>query len=222
MGHDDYYRILGLSHNASADEIKKAYRKLAMQYHPDRNLGKEEWATDKLKEINEAFGVLGDSNKRRQYDGLGEAIHPGDFSSSRAADTTLEELLNDFDGGGLGFGFPDNVFGDDLGATGFNSWAFRRRFAGRGNRKPQTQEDVYLEDLFEQAQSPRVFSLDYEIVLSKEQAFNGVEKELVRKGKRLDVRIPAGIKTGTRIRLRNALETTDGQPGDIVITIRVR
>ena len=68
MANKDYYKILGLSNNASQDEIKKAYRKLAMQYHPDRNHGKEEWANEKFKEINEAFSVLGDPEKRRQYD----------------------------------------------------------------------------------------------------------------------------------------------------------
>ncbi|MBM4448971.1 MAG: J domain-containing protein, partial [Chloroflexi bacterium] len=61
----DYYQILGVPRNASQDQIKKAYRKLAMQYHPDRNPGKEAWANDKFKEINEAFGVLGDPQKRQ-------------------------------------------------------------------------------------------------------------------------------------------------------------
>ena len=68
MASKDYYKILGLNNNASQDEIKKAYRKLAMQYHPDRNHGKEEWANEKFKEINEAFSVLGDPEKRRQYE----------------------------------------------------------------------------------------------------------------------------------------------------------
>ena len=65
-------------------------------------------------------------------------------------------------------------------------------------------------------------SVNYDIVLSEEQAFKGMEKELVRKGKRLKVKIPAGTKMGSRIRLRNALKTTDGQPGDIIISIKVK
>jgi DnaJ-class molecular chaperone len=64
----DYYGVLGVPRNASDGEIKKAYRKLAMQYHPDRNPGKEEWANEKFKEINEAYGVLGNPQKRKQYD----------------------------------------------------------------------------------------------------------------------------------------------------------
>jgi DnaJ-class molecular chaperone len=78
MAAKDYYQILGLAKNATAEQIKKAYRKLAMQYHPDRNPGKEEWANEKFKEINEAFGVLGDPDKRRQYDQFGMACpHKG-------------------------------------------------------------------------------------------------------------------------------------------------
>jgi len=67
-----------------------------------------------------------------------------------------------------------------------------------------------------------VSSVNYDIVLSEEQAFKGMEKELVRKGKRLKVKIPPGVKMGSRIRLRNALKTTDGQPGDIIIIIKVK
>ncbi len=64
----DYYEILGIRRDADQDTVKKAYRKLAMQYHPDRNPGREKWANEKFKEINEAFSVLGDTEKRRQYD----------------------------------------------------------------------------------------------------------------------------------------------------------
>ena len=67
----DYYKILGVARDASEQDIKKAYRKLAMQYHPDRNPGKEEWANEKFKEINEAYGVLGDPEKKSQYDRFG-------------------------------------------------------------------------------------------------------------------------------------------------------
>ena len=84
----------------------------------------------------------------------------------------------------------------------------------------ETQTGIDLEDLFKAEEVPEA-SASYEIVLNKEQATAGVEKELVRKGKRLNIKIPTGVKTGSRIRLSNALETTDGQPGDIVICIKV-
>ena len=65
MPNKDYYKILGVPQTASDDDIKKAYRKLAMQYHPDKNPGKEKWANEKFKEINEAYGVLGNVDKRQ-------------------------------------------------------------------------------------------------------------------------------------------------------------
>ncbi len=88
----DYYHILGVSQNASQEQIKKAYRKLAMQYHPDRNPGKEPWANEKFKEINEAFGVLGDPQKRQQYDQFGTAGNIGDIFGSPFTRTTFEDL----------------------------------------------------------------------------------------------------------------------------------
>jgi len=64
----DYYAILGISENAGEEAVKKAFRKLALKYHPDRNPGNEKWAGERFKEINEAYGVLGDMNRRREYD----------------------------------------------------------------------------------------------------------------------------------------------------------
>jgi len=149
MAHKDYYKILGLSNNASTDEIKKAYRKLAMQYHPDRNHGKEEWANDKFKEINEAFSVLGVPKKRRQYDHFGVVDNIGDLFDSQATRTTFEDLINDFDGADLGFDFLDNIFDDNFKGKGFTFQTFRRRFNGAGATRFETQGGIDLEDLFE-------------------------------------------------------------------------
>ncbi len=221
MAHKDYYKILGLSNNASNDEIKKAYRKLAMQHHPDHNHGKEQWANDKFKEINEAFSVLGDAKKRREYDHFGTVGDIGDIFGSQATRMTFEDLMNDFGGAGLGFDFLENIFGDNFRGRGFAFQKSRRGFGGPGDTRFETYRGIDLEDLFEQVQSPKMSSINYEIVLSKEQAFEGMEKELVRKGKRLKVKIPSRVKTGSRIRLRNALKITDRQPGDIIINIKV-
>ena len=108
MAAKDYYQILGLAKNATADQIKKTYRKLAMQYHPDRNPGKEDWANEKFKEINEAFSVLGDPEKRRQYDQFGTVGNMGDLFGSQATRTTFEDLMKDFGGAGLKFDFLDD------------------------------------------------------------------------------------------------------------------
>jgi len=130
---------LGLDKNASADQIKKAYRKLAMQYHPDRNHGKEEWANEKFKEINEAFSVLGDPEKRRQYDQFGTVGNVGDILGSQATRATFEDLMKDFRETGLGFSFLENIFGDILKGSGFSFQTFGRGFSAPGDIRFETQ-----------------------------------------------------------------------------------
>ena len=150
----DYYYTLGLSNNASADEIKKAYRKLAMQYHPDRNYGKEEWAHDKFKDINEAFSVLGDPEKRKEYDHFGVIGNSGDIFSSQATRTAFEDLMNDFDGAGLGFDFLDTIFDGNFRGRGLAFHKYRMGFGGPGRSRYETQKGIDFEDLFGQIESP--------------------------------------------------------------------
>ena len=107
----DYYKILGVPRSTSDEDIKKAYRKLAMQYHPDRNPGKEEWANEKFKEINEAYAVLGNQEKRSQYDRFGTVGDVGDIFGNRATQSTFEDVMHDYNGAGLGYDFLD---GDPL------------------------------------------------------------------------------------------------------------
>ncbi len=218
----EYYQILGVSRNATEEEIKKAYRKLAMQYHPDRNPGREKWANEKFKEINEAFSVLGDPAKRRQYDQFGTVGNVGDIFGNPFTRTTFEDLMKDFGGSGLGFDFLDNIFGDFLKGRGFSFKTFSRGFGGPRGVSFETPGGINLEEIFGQARHPPRQDVRYEITITREQAAQGLEKDLIRKDKKLRVKIPAGIKTGTKVRLRNARQTTDGQPGDIVILVNVR
>jgi DnaJ-class molecular chaperone len=217
----DYYRILGVPTNASDGEIKKAYRKLAMQYHPDRNPGKEEWANEKFKEINEAYGVLGDPRKRKQYDQFGTVGNIGDIFSSPFTTTTFEEMMKDFGGAGLRFDFLDDIFGDFLKGRG-SSFSFRS-FGGRPGRvrfEARPGQEINLDEIFGQA--PKSQEVHYEIAISQGEASQGVKKILKRKGKRLEVKIPAGVRTGNLVRLRNARQISDGSPGDILIKVIVK
>ncbi len=218
----DYYEILGASKDADEDTIKKAYRRLAMQYHPDRNPGKEKWANEKFKEINEAFSVLGDPEKRKQYDQFGTMGNIGDIFGSPFTRTTFEDLMGDFGGSGLGFDFLDNIFGSFLRGKGFSSKTFSRGFGGPRGVRFEVPGGVNLEEIFGQAQRPRRRGIRYEITITKEQAAQGLEKDLTRRGKTLRVKIPAGVKTGAKVRLRNARQITDGQPGDIMILVKVK
>lgn len=217
----DYYQILGVPRNATSEQIKKAYRKLAMQYHPDRNPGKEQWANEKFKEINESFSVLGDPQKRRQYDQFGTVGNIGDIFGSPFTRTTFQDLMRDFGGSGLGFDFLDNIFGDVLKGRGFSFRTFSRGFGGPRGIRFEAPGGIDLEEIFGRPQRPVRQDVRYEITISGEQAAKGLEKDLVRKGKKLRVKIPAGVRSGTRVKLRNARQITDGQPGDIIILVKV-
>jgi curved DNA-binding protein len=227
MPKKDYYEILGVSHGASDDDIKKAYRKLAMQFHPDSNPGKEKWANEKFKGINEAYGVLGNPDKRKQYDQFGTTGDAGDIFGSHTTSATFEDLMKEFGGQGLRYDFLDNIFGDFLRGRDFS---FRQygRDGGTSRIIFNVPEDENIQNFSTQGQRarartrPQSSTINYEITITGEQAKKGMEKDLVRKGKRLRVKIPAGIKSGTRIRLRNARLTTDGLPGDIYIKILVK
>jgi curved DNA-binding protein len=219
----DYYRILGVPRNASDAEIKKAYRKLAMQYHPDRNPGKEKWANEKFKEINEAYGVLGDPQKRKQYDQFGTVGNIGDIFSSPFTTTTFQEMMKDFGGAGLRFDFLDGIFGDFLKGRG-SSFSFRS-FGGRPGRarfEARPGQEINLDEIFGQARRPRRQDVRYELAISQEEALQGVRKILKRRGKRLEVKIPAGVRTGDVVILRNARQTSDGLPGDLLIKVIVK
>ena len=219
----DYYSILGVPRNASDEEIKKAYRKLAMQYHPDRNPGKEKWANEKFKEINEAYAVLGDPQKRRQYDQFGTVGGIGDIFSSPFTRTTFEEMMRDFGGAGLRFDFLDDIFGDFFKSMG-SSFSFGS-FKGEP-RKVRFEvwpgQEISLDEIFGQARRPQQQDVYYELAVSQREASQGVRKILRRRGKKLEVKIPAGVRTGNVVRLRNARLISDGQPGDILIKVIVK
>jgi curved DNA-binding protein len=218
----DYYQILGINRNATEEEIKKAYRKLAMQYHPDRNPGNEKWANEKFKEINEAYGVLGDPEKRRQHDQFGTVGDIGDIFGSPSTRTTFEDLMKDFGGAGLRFDFLDDVFGDSLGGRGFSFRKFSQRSGGPKGKRFETAGGINLDEIFAQAQRAQPQDVNYEITITREQAAQGLEKDLTRRGKTLRVKIPAGTKPDTKVTLRNARQITDGQPGDILIIVKVK
>ncbi len=141
----DYYEVLGVTKTASGDEIKKAYRKLAMQYHPDRNPGNKD-AETKFKDINEAYEVLKDEQKRAAYDRYGHQAFTGGFGNGAGANP-----FNGFDFTGTGFA---DVFSDIF-----------SEFTGQGRARPRS----YAE---------RGNDIRYDVALTLEEAFRGVEKEI--------------------------------------------
>lgn len=187
MDYKDYYKILGVERNASEEEIRKAYRKLAMQYHPDRNPNDQQ-AEERFKEINEAYQVLNDPTKRAHYDRLGSDYSnwqrrgaPGDFNWDQ---------YGGFPGGvRVEYGDLDDLFGG--GAGGFSDF-FRTIFgqgAGTGTRTRTRQQ-------------PQGYQQELEITL--EEAFQGTTRVFESDGKQKQVRIPAGVRTGSKVRVAGA------------------
>lgn len=220
----DYYKTLGVARGASDDVIKKAYRKLAMKYHPDRNAGKEDWANAKFKEINEAYGVLGNPEKRGQYDQFGTVGDIGDIFGNRSTQTTFEDVMGDFGGAGLNLDFLDGIFGDFLGGRNFTFRQFGQRPGGRSRVEFNVPRGQNLGNTFGQGRkkpAPKR-QVSYEITITEEQASKGIEKVLQRRGKKLRVKIPPGVHTGSKVKLANARQLTDGQKGDIYIKIKVK
>ena len=146
----------------------------------------------------------------------------GDIFGSPYTRSTFEDLMRRFEGSNLSFDFLDDIFGDARRGKSFSFRVFSHGFGGPGGRRFKGPGGINLGEIFAQAQPPPRQEVRYEIILTKEQAARGIEKELKRRGKTLRVKIPAGVKTSSKVRLRNARQITDGQPGDIMILVKVK
>lgn len=200
MAQTDYYKVLGLDKKATPDEIKKAFRKLAVKYHPDRNPN-DKAAEDKFKEINEAYAVLSDPQKKEQYDTFGSSGFHKQYSQ--------EDIFRGFDFGGtfkdMGMGGNEDIFSRLFGG------AFGRG-GGMGGYRPGPQ---------------RGSDLEMETDVSFRDAVNGAEKVVAfrRNGKReeLKIKIPAGVDNGSKIRIsgKGGQGEGGGPAGDLFLIIRV-
>ena len=234
----DYYQILGVSRKATNEEIKKAYRNLAMKYHPDHNQGREKEANEKFKEINEAYEVLGDPEKRKQYDTFG-TVGTGDIWGSPFTRAGFEEVMRDFGKGGLRFDFLKDIFDGFEFSSRPDRVEFRTRRPGGKTFYGHASLEDMLSDLFEAKPRGRrryagepfgeVFEQAREkndihehLTISSKKARRGVRMEYKRGGRKIQITIPPGVKTGGRIRYRGARLKLDGQPGDLYVHVEVK
>jgi molecular chaperone DnaJ len=237
----EYYEVLGVSKNATEDEIKKAYRKLALQYHPDRNPGDQE-AEAKFKEINEAHGVLSDPNKRRSYDRFGMRDRSGDFGPP----PDMADFFNAF--GGFSFGRRNSVPRRGATITMGMAVSLSEALLGGKRRVDFSFDDVCVGcggagatdfDACEECggQGFQSSSSGGNVhTLSTCRACGGVGKfplnvcsecsgrRMVHKNKSLEVTIPEGVHHNQKVALRGQgpQGMNGGPPGDIVLVIQVR
>ena len=218
-GKKDYYEVLGVKKNATEEEMKKAYRKLALQFHPDRNKSKD--AEEKFKSISEAYAVLSDKNKRAQYDQFGATGFHQRYSQ--------EDIFRGFDLGDLfkdlGFGTGD-VFSTIFGRGGKH---YQTRTGGGGFGHSQNRGGVNYETIFGGSQSGPTPAQDVVIPLQltlKEAAF-GTKKsakyKLHGEVKEVTVKTPPGIDTGKKLRLagKGSPSPYGGPPGDLYFKVEV-
>ena len=213
MEYKDYYKILGVEKTATQDEIKKAYRKLAMKHHPDRNAGKKS-SEEKFKEITEANEVLSDPDKRKKYDTLGSNWNQYRNTGGQGFD----DFYTHFGGGkrqsgsGSSYEFNGNIndiFGNAGG--GFSDF-FESFFSGSGGGfGGRTQ------------QQKTAIDVEANMNVTLEDVFVGSEKQISVEGKKLKIKINPGTKDGQKLRLKGLgrSKTTDGTKGDLYLNIHV-
>lgn len=192
----DYYDVLGVSRNTSASEIKQAYRKLALEFHPDRN--KEKGAAERFKEINEAYEVLSDSKKKQAYDQFGHAAFNSTSGFGAAGPFTQSHKSGPFTYTYTTSGrSPFGAFGFDFGGFSDPFEIFESFFSGGMPFRPKPQLSRYG------------LTLDFI------EAVKGGERKIIHKGKEYQVKIPAGVDDGTRIKFKDFVVSIDVKPDSV-------
>lgn len=203
----DFYKVLGVSKDASEAELKKVYRKLAREFHPDSNQGNAK-AEAKFKEISEAYSVLSDKDQRAEYDQI-RAMGSGARFSAGGPQGGFDDAFSGFGRGGQQYNFQGGGFEDILGGMFGGGGRFGQSTGGfRGYGGPQKGQDLVSS-----------------VTIDFFEAFHGDTMSLTTsEGRTVKVKIPAGVADAQKIRLRGKgyASPDGGEPGDIVLTVKVK
>ena len=196
----DYYKTLGIEKNASKEDVKKAFRKIAHEHHPDKNKGNVD-SEKKFKEASEAYSVLSDDNKRKQYDMFGAngvgAGNPGASGFNGGQGFGGFDFSGFTQGGGFSGSFNQGGVEFDLGDI-FND------FFGGGRRRPRKGATITVD-----------------LQISFKEAVFGVEKDITINGNNLSIKIPPGIENGQGLRVAGKGEDGEGGKGDLIVRVWV-
>jgi curved DNA-binding protein len=210
MAENDYYQILGVSREATADDIKKAYRKLAMKHHPDKAKGDKKQSEEKFKQISEAYAVLSNPDKKKEYDEFGSQAFRQKFSQ--------EDIFRGFD------------FGDIFGGGGASDNFFSRIFGGAAGGRPRGRPRTFSQGgpgvHYEEIQPPKGQDLQMEMPITLHELAFGADKlvSFSHQGQteNLSVKIPAGTLPGKKLRVsgKGSPSPMGGPSGDLYVKLK--
>ncbi len=209
MEYPDYYKVLGVERDATKNDIRKAFRRLARKYHPDVNPGDQE-AEEKFKQINEAYEALSDDDKRRKYDQLGQSYQQWQRMGGQPGGFDWSGWTNGQPGG-----FRVEFTDTDLRGDPFSDF-FRSIFGGGNNASQYGHRRA-------SRQAIRGQDLEVTAQITLEDAYHGTSRQIQVGTRQLNVKIPAGAREGTRVRLRGQGEPgyAGGEPGDLDVIVNI-
>src|ERR1035437_415455 len=208
MDYKDYYKILGVTKSSTPEEIKKAFRKLAVKYHPDKN-PEDKKSEEKFKEINEANEVLSDPEKRKKYDELGENWKQYQQGGNKSSDFDWERYSNGGSGRTYTYSGDENEFGHFGG--NFSDF-FENIFGGGMGNNPR-----------QRSRSTKGADLQAEMEISLEEAYHGSSRVLNLNGEQLRMKLKPGSYKGQVLRLKGkgGNGINGGPKGDLFITVHI-